>query len=54
MRTIDEIMGFFNNAMRSERGMIVQDVLHKNDLLSFEDIKDEINHIYTEARAQKE
>jgi hypothetical protein len=48
MRTIDEIIGFFNNAMRSERGMVVQDVLHNNGLLSFEDIKDEVNHIYTE------
>jgi hypothetical protein len=40
MRTIDEIMGFFNKAMRSERGMIVQDVLQNNGLSSFEDIKD--------------
>jgi hypothetical protein len=46
MRTLDEIMGFFNNAMRSERGMIVEDALHKNGLLSFEDIKEEINLIY--------
>jgi hypothetical protein len=48
MRTIDEIMGFFNNAMHSARGIVVQDILHKNNLLSFEDIKDEINRIYTE------
>jgi predicted RNA-binding protein with PIN domain len=48
MRTI-EIMGFFNNAIRSERGMVVQDALHNNGLLSFEDIKDEINLIYTES-----
>jgi hypothetical protein len=47
MRTIDEIMGFFNNAMRSERGMIVQEALHNNGLLSFGDIKDEINRMYT-------
>jgi hypothetical protein len=49
MRTIDEIMGFFNNAMRSERGVVVQDALHNNGLLSFGDIKDEINLVYTGA-----
>jgi hypothetical protein len=48
MRTIDEIMGFFNNAVRSERGMAVQDILYENGLLGFEDIKDEINRIYNE------
>jgi hypothetical protein len=47
MRTLDEIMGFFNNAMYSERGMYVQDKLRGNGLLSFEDIKDEINLMYT-------
>ena len=46
MRTIEEILGFFNNAMRSERGIIVQDALHKDGLLSFLDIKDEINGLY--------
>jgi hypothetical protein len=54
MRTIDEIMGFFNNAMRSERGMFVQDILHKNGLLSFEDIKDEINRVHAEAPETEE
>jgi hypothetical protein len=49
MRTIDEIMGFFNNAIRSERGIFVQDVLHKNGLSCFEDIKEEINRLYNEA-----
>jgi hypothetical protein len=49
MRTVDEIMSFFNNAIRSERGMTVQDVLHNNGLLSFEDIKDEINRMYVES-----
>jgi hypothetical protein len=49
MRTADEIIGFFNNAMRSERGMTVQDVLHKNGLPGFEDIKDEINMVYIKA-----
>jgi len=48
MRTIEEIIGFFNNAMRSERGMAVNTALHKEGLLSFEDIKDEINIIYNE------
>jgi hypothetical protein len=54
MRTIDEIMGFFNNAMRSERGMVVQEALHNNGLLGFGDIRDEINRIYTEASGQGE
>jgi len=46
MRTIEEIIGFFNNAMLSERGIIVQNALHKEGLLAFEDIKSEINGIY--------
>ena len=46
MRTLEEIMGFFNNAIRSERGIVVEDALHKEGLLAFEDIKDEINRIY--------
>jgi hypothetical protein len=50
MRTIDEIMGFFNNAIRSERGIFVQDTLHKNGLSAFEDIKDEINQMYIDTR----
>jgi hypothetical protein len=49
MRTLDEIIGFFNNAMRSERGMVIQDSLHRNGLLAFEDIKDEVNRMYTGA-----
>jgi hypothetical protein len=49
MRTLEEIMGFFNNAMRSSRGRVVQDVLHDNGLSSFEDIKDEVTLIYTES-----
>jgi hypothetical protein len=32
--------------MRSPRGMVVQDVLRNNGLLSFADIKDEVNRIY--------
>jgi hypothetical protein len=48
MRTIDEIMGFFNNAIRSERGIFVQAILHRNGLSGFEDIKDEINRMYTD------
>jgi hypothetical protein len=45
MRTVEEIIGFFNNAMRSERGMVVHAALHKEGLLGFEDIKDEINRL---------
>jgi len=48
MRTVDEIIGFFNNAMNSERGMTVHAALHKEGLLGFEDIKEEINRIYNE------
>jgi Asp-tRNA(Asn)/Glu-tRNA(Gln) amidotransferase C subunit len=43
MRTLEEMAGFFNNAMRTERGLIVEEELHKNNLLAFEDIKDDIN-----------
>jgi hypothetical protein len=46
MRTLEEIMGFFNGAMRSERGRIVEEALHTNGLIAFEDIKDEINETY--------
>jgi hypothetical protein len=46
MRTVEEIVGFFNNAMRSDRGLAVEAALHKAGLFAFEDIKDEINGIY--------
>jgi len=46
MRTIDEIVGFFSNAIHSERGIVVQDALHREGLSGFEDIKDKINMIY--------
>jgi hypothetical protein len=46
MRTLEEIIGFFNNAMRSDRGIEVEAALHKEGLLAFEDIKVEINGIY--------
>ena len=47
MRTLEEIMGFFNGAInRSERGKIVQEALRNSGLLGFEDIKEEINEIY--------
>jgi len=46
MRTVEEIMGFFNNAMLSDRGIVVQDSMHKEGLLCFEDIKEEINDLY--------
>jgi hypothetical protein len=48
MRTTEEIIGFFNNAILSERGEIVQDALHKEKLFAFEDIKEEVNKIYEE------
>jgi hypothetical protein len=54
MRTVDEIIGFFNNALRSERGMAVNAALHKEGLLSVEDIKDEINNIYRERNNSKQ
>jgi hypothetical protein len=46
MRVVEEIASFFNNTMRSERGIIVQKSLREQGLLTFEDIKDEINEIY--------
>jgi hypothetical protein len=46
MRTIEEIMGFFSNAMRSERGLVVEKSLHEHGLYTFEDIKDEIAALY--------
>jgi hypothetical protein len=49
MRTVEEIIGFFNNAIRGERGMAVHAALHKEGLLGFEDIKEEINNIYNES-----
>ena len=48
MRTIEEIIGFFNNAICSERGIAVHAALNKEGLLGFEDIKEEINKIYNE------
>jgi len=48
MRTVEEIIGFFNNAIRSERGIAVHTALNKKGLLGFEDIKEEINKIYNE------
>jgi len=48
MRTVEEIIGFFNNAIRSERGMAVHAALNKEGLFGFEDIKEEINKIYNE------
>ena len=48
MRTIEEIVGFFRNAMNSDRGIAVEAALHKEGLLAFEDIKDEIYMVYTQ------
>jgi hypothetical protein len=46
LRTLEETMGFFNNAMRSERGIIITETLHCFGLPAFEDIKDEVNALY--------
>ena len=47
MRTIEEVMGFFNNAIeKSESGKRIKEELNKNGLKAFEDIKDEINTLY--------
>jgi len=46
MRTVEEIVGFFNGAIKSDRGQIVQESLYKNGLLGFDDIKDKINKTY--------
>jgi hypothetical protein len=46
MRTLEEIIGFFNGAASSERGRIVEEALHNNGLLAFADIKDEVNEAY--------
>jgi hypothetical protein len=48
MRTLEEILGFFNNAQLSKRGMFIRETLHRHGLLAFEDIKDEINRLYDE------
>jgi len=48
MRTVEEIIGFLNNAMRGERGITVQNALYKEGLLAFYNIKDEVNMIYQE------
>jgi len=46
MRTLEEIIGFFNNAICRERGIAVHVALHKEGLLGFEDVKEEINNTY--------
>jgi hypothetical protein len=46
MRTLDEVIGFFNNAIRSERGIVIEEELHRNGLSTFDDIKNEINELY--------
>jgi hypothetical protein len=48
MRTLEEIIGFFNGAMSSERGRIVEKALHDNGLLAFADIKDAVNEKYNQ------
>jgi hypothetical protein len=46
MRTLEEIMGFFNGATTSKRGRIVEEALRENGLLAFADIKEEVNEAY--------
>ena len=46
MKTSEEIVGFFNGAIQSERGQIVQLALHDSGLLGFQDIREEIHSIY--------
>jgi hypothetical protein len=49
MRTIEEVMGFFNNAIdKSEYGKKIKEELVKNGLTPFEGIKDEINKMYND------
>ncbi|MCL1993758.1 MAG: Swt1 family HEPN domain-containing protein [Spirochaetes bacterium] len=52
MRTLDEIIGFFNGAIRSDRGMTVQQSLSKNGLFGFADIQEEINAIYDKSQGK--
>ncbi|GHU30209.1 hypothetical protein FACS1894172_02980 [Spirochaetia bacterium] len=46
MRTIEEIIGFFNGALDSPRGQEVSEELHAHNLKAFIDIKDEVNNKY--------
>jgi hypothetical protein len=48
MRTIEEIIGFFNGALESARGREVSEELHAHNLKAFIDIKDRINAEYGE------
>jgi hypothetical protein len=48
MCTIEEIMEFFNNAMHSARGLVVEKPLHEHGLFALEDIKDEITALYND------
>jgi hypothetical protein len=43
MRTVEEIIGFFNGALDSPRGQEVSDELHAHNLKAFVDIKEAIN-----------
>jgi hypothetical protein len=47
MKTTDEIISFFNGALKSSRGQMVRDELHAHGLKSFEDIQDEIIEKYS-------
>ncbi|AEF82739.1 Swt1 family HEPN domain-containing protein [Leadbettera azotonutricia] len=47
MKTTDEILSFFNGALKSARGQRVRDELHSHGLKSFEDIAEEITRKYS-------
>lgn len=46
MKTTEEILGFFNGALKSSRGHEVSHVLHTHGLKAFVDLADEINEKY--------
>jgi hypothetical protein len=47
MRTVEEIIGFFNGALNSSRGQEVSEELRAHNLKTFIDIKDDINAKFT-------
>jgi hypothetical protein len=46
LRTIEDIIGFFNGSLSSPRGREVSEELRAHHLKTFEDIKDQINESY--------
>jgi hypothetical protein len=49
MRTVEEIIGFFNGALDSPRGREVSEELHAHNLKAFIDIKNDVNLKYNSA-----